>query len=152
MLRTHGSWNYKKRQKHLFPQGQTQRDHSISDLSALMLKGNLPSTFKRQAWEIKFISLLDTKNYGLTDELSNKINLTLWTHPAACFSLIAHFILGGLLQHVYVFMLNNLSHLVFSCDTLVIFSRPDKEFGGVQKLVPSTSRSWSNRCYLPHLP
>lgn len=39
-----------------------QSHDSISDLSVPVLKGNLHNTFQRPAWELKFLTFLDTKN------------------------------------------------------------------------------------------
>ncbi|KYO41316.1 hypothetical protein Y1Q_0006166 [Alligator mississippiensis] len=48
----------------------SQNDHSLANLSVLILKGNLQNIFKRRAYELNFITTLDTKNHGLNRDMS----------------------------------------------------------------------------------
>ncbi|XP_059589400.1 uncharacterized protein LOC109283074 isoform X2 [Alligator mississippiensis] len=47
----------------------SQEGHSLSNLSVLILKGNLQNTSQRRAYELHFINLLDTKNHGLNIDI-----------------------------------------------------------------------------------
>lgn len=79
-------------------------DHSMSDLSVLVLKGNLPNTFQSRAWALTFITLLHTINNGLNRDFypRNQSTLSLGLScpfPATSFSPVpGEGSLGSLLQ------------------------------------------------------
>ncbi|XP_059582023.1 uncharacterized protein LOC109284452 [Alligator mississippiensis] len=55
----------------------SQEGHSLSNLSVLILKGNLHNTSQRRAYELHFINLLDTRDQGLNTDIGLLIHYNL---------------------------------------------------------------------------